>query len=86
MKCGGVQEAVRLAAMGRTLGLKLMIGCMVESSVAISAGAAVASLFDHADLDGALLISNDPFRGVQVVGDRLVLGNGPGLGVEGDLL
>ena len=86
MKCGGVQEAVRLAAMGRTLGLKLMIGCMVESSVAISAGAAVASLFDHADLDGTLLISNDPFRGVQVVGDRLVLGDGPGLGVEGDLL
>jgi L-alanine-DL-glutamate epimerase-like enolase superfamily enzyme len=85
MKCGGVQEAVRLAAMARNLGLELMIGCMIESSLAISAGAAVASLFDHADLDGALLISNDPFRGVQVVGDRLVLGDGPGLGVEGDL-
>ncbi|MBP7707588.1 MAG: dipeptide epimerase [Candidatus Aminicenantes bacterium] len=85
MKCGGVQEAVRLAAMARTLGLKLMIGCMVETSVGISAGAAVASLFDYADLDGTLLISNDPFRGVQVVGDRLVLGDGPGLGVGGGL-
>jgi L-alanine-DL-glutamate epimerase-like enolase superfamily enzyme len=86
MKCGGIQEAVRLAAMARILGLKLMIGCMVETSVAISAGAAVASLFDYADLDGTLLISNDPFKGVEVVGDRLVLNDRPGLGVEGDLL
>ena len=85
MKCGGVQEAVRLAAMARALGLKLMIGCMIESSLGISAGAAVASLFDHADLDGNLLISNDPFRGVRTVKDRLVLNDKPGLGVEGDL-
>jgi L-Ala-D/L-Glu epimerase len=85
MKCGGVLEAVRLAAMGRALGLKLMIGCMVESSLGITAGATVASLFDHADLDGTLLISNDPFKGVQVVKDRLLLGDKPGLGVEGDL-
>jgi L-alanine-DL-glutamate epimerase-like enolase superfamily enzyme len=85
MKCGGVQEAVRLAAMARALGLKMMIGCMIESSLGISAGAAVASLFDHADLDGNLLISNDPFRGVRTVKDRLVLIDRPGLGVEGDL-
>jgi L-alanine-DL-glutamate epimerase-like enolase superfamily enzyme len=85
MKCGGVQEAVRLAGMGRALGLKLMIGCMVETSVGISAGAAVASLFDYADLDGTLLISNDPFKGVEIVKDRLVLNDKPGLGVEGDL-
>jgi L-alanine-DL-glutamate epimerase-like enolase superfamily enzyme len=85
MKCGGVQEAVRLAAMARALGLKLMIGCMIESSLGISAGAAVASLFDYADLDGNLLISNDPFRGVRTVKDRLVLNDLPGLGVEGDL-
>jgi L-alanine-DL-glutamate epimerase-like enolase superfamily enzyme len=83
MKCGGVQEAVRLAAMARALGLKLMIGCMIETSLAISAGAAVASLFDYADLDGNLLISNDPFRGVRTVGDRLELNDRPGLGVEG---
>ena len=85
MKCGGLQEAVRLAGMARALGLKLMIGCMIETSLGISAGAAVASLFDYADLDGNLLISNDPFRGVQTVKDRLVLDDKPGLGVEGDL-
>ncbi len=85
MKCGGVQEAVRLAGLARALGLKLMIGCMIESSLGISAGAAVASLFDYADLDGNLLISNDPFRGVETVKDRLVLNDKPGLGVEGEL-
>jgi L-alanine-DL-glutamate epimerase-like enolase superfamily enzyme len=85
MKCGGVQEAIRLAAMARALGLRLMIGCMIESSLGISAGAAVASLFDYADLDGNLLISNDPFRGVRTVKDRLVLNDVPGLGVEGNL-
>ena len=85
MKCGGVQEAVRLAGLARALGLRLMIGCMIESSLGISAGAAVASLFDYADLDGNLLVSNDPFRGVRTVGDRLVLNDGPGLGVEGDV-
>jgi L-alanine-DL-glutamate epimerase-like enolase superfamily enzyme len=85
MKCGGVQEAIRLAGMARALGLKLMIGCMIESSLGISAGAAIASLFDHADLDGNLLVSNDPFQGVRTVKDRLVLSDKPGLGVEGDL-
>ena len=85
MKCGGVQEAVRLAGLARALGLRLMIGCMIESSLGISAGAAIASLFDHADLDGNLLVSNDPFRGVRTVKDRLVLNDKPGLGVEGGL-
>jgi L-alanine-DL-glutamate epimerase-like enolase superfamily enzyme len=85
MKCGGIQEAVRLAAMGRALGLKLMIGCMIETSLGISAGATVASLFDYADLDGNLLISNDPFKGAQTVKDRVVLNDKPGLGVEGGL-
>jgi L-alanine-DL-glutamate epimerase-like enolase superfamily enzyme len=86
MKCGGVQEAVRLAGMARALGLELMIGCMIETSLGISAGAAVAQLFDHADLDGNLLISNDPFRGVRTAKDRLVLNDRPGLGVEGELV
>ena len=85
MKCGGLQEAVRLAGMARALDLKLMIGCMIESSLGISAAAAVASLFDRADLDGNILISNDPFQGVKTVKDVLVLGDGPGLGVTGDL-
>jgi L-alanine-DL-glutamate epimerase-like enolase superfamily enzyme len=86
MKCGGVQVAIRLAGMARDLGLKLMIGCMIESSLGISAAAAIAQLFDHADLDGNLLISNDPFRGVRTEKDRLVLNDRPGLGVEGELL
>ncbi len=83
MKCGGIQEAVRMAAMARALGLKLMIGCMIESSLGISAAAAVTPLFEVADLDGNLLIDNDPFRGVETVRDRLVLSDRPGLGVEG---
>ena len=85
MKCGGVQEAVRMAAMARALGLKLMLGCMIESSLGISAAAAITPLFDHADLDGNLLIANDPFRGVRTVKDRLVVNDGPGLGVTGNV-
>ena len=85
MKCGGVQEAVRMAAVARAVGLKLMLGCMIESSLGIAAAAAVSPLFDYADLDGNLLIDNDPFRGLGLDGDRLVLSPKPGLGVEGDV-
>jgi L-alanine-DL-glutamate epimerase-like enolase superfamily enzyme len=85
MKCGGIQEAVRMVAMARALGLKLMLGCMIETSLGITAGASIAPLFDCADLDGNLLITNDPFKGVQTVKDRLFLGDKPGLGVEGDV-
>ncbi len=85
MKCGGVQEAVRMAAMGRALGLKLMIGCMIESSLGVSAAAAVSPLFDYADLDGNLLIDNDPFRGAATVKGRLVLNDKPGLGASGNV-
>jgi L-alanine-DL-glutamate epimerase-like enolase superfamily enzyme len=85
MKCGGVQEAVRMAAMARALGLRLMIGCMVETSLGISAAAAITPLFDYADLDGNLLTATDPFRGVRTVKSQLVLNNRPGLGVEGSV-
>ena len=85
MKCGGIQEAVRMAAMGRALGLKLMLGCMIESSLGVSAGAAVSPLFDYADLDGNLLIADDPFQGVATVRGRLVLNDKPGLGVSGNV-
>ncbi len=85
MKCGGIQEALRMVALARALGLKLMLGCMIETSVGITAGATISPLFDYADLDGNILINNDPFRGVQTVKDRLVLGDKPGLGVEGDV-
>ncbi|MDD8020847.1 MAG: dipeptide epimerase [Acidobacteriota bacterium] len=82
MKCGGLQEALRLVAVARSLNLKLMIGCMIESSLAISAAATLCPLFDYADLDGNLLVDNDPFRGLKLQGDRWLLSDKPGLGVE----
>jgi len=82
MKCGGLQEALRLVAVARAHGLKLMIGCMIESSLAIAAAATLTPLFDYADLDGNILINNDPFRGLTLEGDRWLLSDKPGLGVE----
>jgi L-alanine-DL-glutamate epimerase-like enolase superfamily enzyme len=82
MKCGGLQEALRLVAVARSLNLKLMLGCMIESSLAISAGATISPLFDYVDLDGNLLINNDPFRGLKLQGDRWLLSDQSGLGVE----
>jgi L-alanine-DL-glutamate epimerase-like enolase superfamily enzyme len=82
MKCGGLQEALRLVAVARAFGLKLMIGCMIESSLAIAAAVALTPLFDYADLDGNLLVDNDPFRGLELRGDRWILSDRPGLGVE----
>lgn len=82
MKCGGIGEALRMIAAGRALGLKLMLGCMVETSLAITAAAQIAPLVDEADLDGALLISNDPYRGAIFRGGEIALPDGPGLGVE----
>jgi L-alanine-DL-glutamate epimerase-like enolase superfamily enzyme len=82
MKCGGLQEALRLVAVARSLNLKLMIGCMIESSLAISAAATICPLFDYADLDGNLLINNDPFSGLKLEGDRWLLSDQPGLGVK----
>jgi L-alanine-DL-glutamate epimerase-like enolase superfamily enzyme len=82
MKAGGVQEALNMIRMARALGLKVMLGCMVETSVAIAAAAHLSPLADFADLDGNLLISNDPFRGPQVVKGKLILPDRPGLGVE----
>jgi L-alanine-DL-glutamate epimerase-like enolase superfamily enzyme len=82
MKCGGIQEALRLVAVARAFGLKLMIGCMIESSLAIAAAAALTPLFDYADLDGNLLIDNDPFNGLKLDKDRWLLPDRPGLGVE----
>ncbi len=83
MKSGGLQEALRMIAMAKTLGMKIMLGCMIESSVAISAAAHLAPYVDWADLDGNLLISNDPFSGVKVDKGKFVYNDKPGLGVEG---
>jgi L-Ala-D/L-Glu epimerase len=85
MKCGGIQEAVRMTALARAMGLKIMLGCMIETSLGITAAASISPLVDYADLDGNLLIGNDPFHGVRTAGDRLVLGDGPGLAVTGSV-
>jgi len=82
-KAGGLRMARRMIDRARALGLKVMLGCMIETSVGITAAAHLAPLCDWADLDGNLLITNDPFRGVTVEAGRLVLPTGPGLGVEG---
>ncbi len=82
MKAGGLQEALRMVWLARTLGLKVMLGCMIETSVAISAAASISPLADYADLDGNLLITNDPFTGVTVHKGQLTLSDRPGIGVE----
>jgi L-alanine-DL-glutamate epimerase-like enolase superfamily enzyme len=64
----------------RSLGLKVMLGCMTETSCAISAAAQLSPLADWADLDGALLINNDPFIGATVTGGRVTLTDRPGIG------
>jgi len=73
-----------MIALARSLGLKIMLGCMIESSVGITAAAHISPLVDWADLDGNLLISNDPFKGVIVEKGKLILPQGPGLGVTGE--
>ncbi len=80
-KCGGLLEAYRMIQIAKSLGLKTMLGCMVSSSVAITAAAQLSPLVDYADLDGNLLISNDPARGVKVVQGKLILPTGAGLGL-----
>jgi L-alanine-DL-glutamate epimerase-like enolase superfamily enzyme len=80
-KCGGIQEALRMIHVADSLGLKTMLGCMVASSVNITAAAHLSPLVDYADLDGNLLVSNDPYRGVTVRNGKLILPYGPGLGV-----
>ncbi|HEY6554523.1 MAG TPA: dipeptide epimerase [Vicinamibacteria bacterium] len=81
MKCGGLGEAMRMIAVARAHGLKVMLGCMIESSLAITAAAHVASLVDATDLDGNALVVDDPYVGATLENGRLVLPDGPGLGV-----
>ncbi len=82
MKCTGLREAHRMITVARALGLKVMLGCMTETSCAISAAAQLSPLVDWADLDGALLIKNDPFRGATLVEGKMMPTNAPGIGVE----
>ncbi len=81
-KSGGIREAVRIAHAGRALGLGLMLGCMNESGLAVAAGAQIASLFDHVDLDGNLLLAEDPWPGVELVDGVQLPSEDPGLGVR----
>lgn len=82
MKCGGLGNAIKMIHAARAHHLKVMLGCMIESSLAITAAAQISPLVDYADLDGALLTSDDPFDGVRVERGKLMLPNGPGLGVQ----
>ena len=81
VKCGGITPALQMARRGRALGMRTMVGCMLESSVLIAAGAVVAQLTDYADLDGAWLLADDPAQGWSF--DRGILRptDQPGLGV-----
>jgi L-Ala-D/L-Glu epimerase / N-acetyl-D-glutamate racemase len=81
-KSGGIREAVRMAHAARAAGLGVMLGCMVETGLGISAGAAMASLCDHVDLDGNLLIAHDPWPGVELADGIQTPSEEPGLGVR----
>jgi L-Ala-D/L-Glu epimerase len=80
-KCGGITRAYEMTAVGRALGFSLMLGCMIESSLGIAAGIAVAPLFDWVDLDGNLLVANDPWTGLTMREGHWLLPDAPGLGV-----
>ncbi len=82
MKCGGLGQALKMIHVARAHNLRVMIGCMIESSLAITAAAHLTPLVDYADLDGNLLIDNDPYVGVVVEHGKLVLPDEPGLGVK----
>ena len=82
MKCTGMREAWKMLTFARACGMKVMIGCMTETSCAVSAAAQISPAVDFADLDGNLLIANDRFRGVTVVNGALALPDRPGIGVE----
>ena len=80
-KAGGILEAYREIQIAKALGFKTMLGCMISTSVSVTAAAHLSPLVDYADLDGNLLISNDPFSGVKVEKGKLILPNRPGLGL-----
>jgi L-alanine-DL-glutamate epimerase-like enolase superfamily enzyme len=82
MKCTGMREGWKMANLARALGMRVMIGCMTETSCACSAAAQLSPLVDFADLDGNLLISNDRFTGMQVVNGKITLNELPGIGVQ----
>lgn len=81
MKCTGMREAWKMVTLARALDMKVMVGCMTETSCAISAAAQFSPAVDFADLDGSLLIANDRFKGMEVVKGKITLPDRPGIGV-----
>jgi L-alanine-DL-glutamate epimerase-like enolase superfamily enzyme len=81
MKSGGIKEALSMIKLAKSLGLKVMLGCMIESSLGVAAAAQLASEADYLDLDSHLLIENDPFVGIGLGEGKLMLNDKPGLGV-----
>jgi L-alanine-DL-glutamate epimerase-like enolase superfamily enzyme len=81
-KCGGIKRALEMIHTARSLGMAVMVGCMVETSLGISAAAQISGLCDFVDLDGAMLLADDPFEGLLYENGRIVLSDEPGLGVE----
>jgi L-alanine-DL-glutamate epimerase-like enolase superfamily enzyme len=81
MKCTGMREAQKMLILARSLGMKVMIGCMIETSCAISAASHLSPMVDWADLDGALLIKNDVFDGTKVINGKITLSERPGIGI-----
>ena len=81
-KCGGLREALKMIATARAHGMLVMAGCMIETSLGITAAAHLAPLLDYADFDGAALLANDPYVGATIAGGKIELPSGPGLGVS----
>lgn len=81
MKCGGLRSAFTMANMARSMGMKVMIGCMTETSCAVTAAAQLSPMADWADLDGNLLIDNDIFTGITIVDGKVMLPDRPGIGI-----
>ena len=81
MKCTGMREAWKMLNYARARGMKVMVGCMTETSCAVSAAAQLSPAVDFADLDGNLLISNDRFKGMEVIKGKITLPDRPGIGV-----
>ena len=82
MKCTGMREGWKMVNTARALGMHVMVGCMTETSCAVSAAAQFSPAVDFADLDGNLLIANDRFEGVKVIGGKLTLPDRPGIGLK----
>lgn len=82
VKCGGLTPALELLRLAKILGFKIMIGCMTQSTIGISAGAVLTPLVDYADLDGANLISNDIANGSKIINGKIEISEMPGLGIS----